>query len=123
MGSFWYLKVYYIVTILGVLILRFFKQHISWFIALCVALTLIFNIDPNNYPSGQVGYVVYYLGIFLIGFQLKGKTIKSLHSCFICISSDKYYYNRLHLHQIFIIKSTNINSRHRYLISYGLCYH
>lgn len=79
MGSFWYLKVYYIVTILGVLILRFFKQHISWFIALCVALTLIFNIDPNNYPSGQVGYVVYYLGIFLIGFQLKGKTIKKAY--------------------------------------------
>ncbi len=79
MGSFWYLKVYYIVTILGVLILRFFKQHISWFIALCVALTLIFNIDPNNYPSGQVGYVVYYLGVFLIGFQLKGKTIKKAY--------------------------------------------
>ncbi|MDX8567853.1 acyltransferase family protein [Elizabethkingia sp. HX XZB] len=79
MGSFWYLKVYYIVTILGVLILRFFKQHISWFIALCIALTLIFNIDPNNYPSGQVGYVVYYLGVFLIGFQLKGKTIKKAY--------------------------------------------
>ena len=79
MGSFWYLKVYYIVTILGVLILRFFKQHILWFIALCVALTLIFNIDPNNYPSGQVGYVVYYLGVFLIGFQLKGKTIKKVY--------------------------------------------
>ncbi len=79
MGSFWYLKVYYIVTILGVLILRFFKQHISWFITLCIALTLIFNIDPNNYPSGQVGYVVYYLGVFLIGFQLKGKTIKKAY--------------------------------------------
>ncbi|MDQ8749364.1 acyltransferase family protein [Elizabethkingia miricola] len=79
MGSFWYLKVYYIVTVLGVLILRFFKQHIPWFIALCVVLTLIFNIDLNNYPSGQVGYVVYYLGVFLIGFLLKGKTIKKTY--------------------------------------------
>ena len=76
MGSFWYLKVYYIVTVLGVLILRFFKQYIPWFIGLCVVLTLIFNINLNDYPSGQVGYVVYYLGVFLIGFQLKGKTIK-----------------------------------------------
>ena len=75
MGSFWYLKVYYILTVFGVLILRFFPNHVNWFIALCVALTLIFNIFPQYYPSGQVGYVAVYLAIFLIANRLKGKII------------------------------------------------
>ncbi len=75
MGSFWYLKVYFILTVLGVLILRFFPKHINWFIALCLGLTLIFNIFPQYYPSGQVGYVALYLSIFLIANQLKGKKI------------------------------------------------
>ena len=47
MGSFWYLKVYYILTVFGVLILRFFPKHINWFIGLCIALTLLFNIFPS----------------------------------------------------------------------------
>lgn len=47
MGSFWYLKVYYILTVLGVLILRFFPKHINWFIGLCIGLTLLFNIFRN----------------------------------------------------------------------------
>ncbi|NAW51528.1 acyltransferase family protein [Elizabethkingia argentiflava] len=76
MGSFWYLKVYYIVSVMGVLILRFFKQHIPWFIGGCIILLLIFNINQQLYPSGQVGYTMYYLAIFLIGFLLKGKSIK-----------------------------------------------
>jgi hypothetical protein len=75
MGSFWYLKVYFILTVFGVLILRFFPKHINWFIALCLGLTLMFNILPQFYPSGQVGYVALYLGIFLIAHQLKGKKI------------------------------------------------
>ncbi len=75
MGSFWYLKVYYILTVLGVLIIRFFPKHIHWFIGLCFALTLIFHIFPHYYPSGQVGYVALYLGVFLIGNRMKGKTI------------------------------------------------
>jgi hypothetical protein len=36
---------------------------------------LIFNIFPQYYPSGQVGYVALYLSIFLIANQLKGKKI------------------------------------------------
>lgn len=75
MGSFWYLKTYYIVTILGVLALRFFQKHISWIIGICVALTLIFNFIPNYYPTGQVGYTAFYLAIFLLAFQLKGKKL------------------------------------------------
>lgn len=75
MGSFWYLKVYYILTVLGVLILRFFLKHIDWFIALCFALTLLFHIFPHYYPTGQVGYVAFYMGVFLIGNRMKGKTI------------------------------------------------
>lgn len=75
MGSFWYLKVYYILTVLGVLILKFFPRHIYWFIALCLGLTALFNIFPHYYPSGQVGYVALYLAVFLIGHQLKGKKI------------------------------------------------
>lgn len=75
MGSFWYLKVYYILTVFGVLILRFFPKHIKWFIALCFGLTLLFNAMPQYYPSGQVGYVAFYLGLFLLANQLKGKII------------------------------------------------
>lgn len=75
MGSFWYLKVYFILTVFGVLILRFFPKHINWFIALCVALTLLFNIFPEIYPDGQVGYVAFYLAVFLIGNRMKGKKI------------------------------------------------
>lgn len=75
MGSFWYLKVYYILTVLGVLIFRFFPKHINWFIGLCVGLTVVFNVFPQYYPSGQVGYVAFYMAIFLIAHQLKGKKI------------------------------------------------
>lgn len=75
MGSFWYLKVYFILTVFGVLILRFFSKHVNWFIALCIGLTLLFNFFPWLYPSGQVGYVAFYLAIFLIANRMKGKKI------------------------------------------------
>lgn len=75
MGSFWYLKVYYILTVLGVLVLRFFPKHVHWFIALCFGLTLLFNLFPQYYPSGQVGYVAFYLGLFLLANRLKGKIL------------------------------------------------
>ncbi|AZI33442.1 acyltransferase family protein [Kaistella carnis] len=75
MGSFWYLKVYFILTVFGVLILRFFPKHINWFIGVCFGLTLIFNLLPQFYPTGQVGYVAFYLGLFLVAHQLKGKKI------------------------------------------------
>ena len=75
MGSFWYLKVYFILTVFGVLILRFFPKHIKWFIILCFGLTILFNVMPQFYPTGQVGYVAFYLGLFLVAHQLKGKKI------------------------------------------------
>ncbi|MBK1894914.1 acyltransferase family protein [Chryseobacterium paridis] len=75
MGSFWYLKVYFILTVFGVLILRFFPKHVHWFIGICIALTLIFNCFPWLYPTGQVGYVAFYLGVFLIANRMKGKKI------------------------------------------------
>lgn len=75
MGSFWYLKVYFILSIFGVLILRFFPRHINWFIGICIALTLLFNIFPWYYPTGQVGYVAFYLAIFLIANRMRGKRI------------------------------------------------
>lgn len=75
MGSFWYLKVYFILTVFGVLILKFFPKHINWFIGLCFGLTLIFNLLPHYYPSGQVGYVAFYLGLFLAAHQLRGKIL------------------------------------------------
>lgn len=75
MGSFWYLKVYFILTVFGVLILRFFPDHILYFIALCLGLTFIFNVFPQYYPSGQVGYVAFYLALFLLANRLKGKTL------------------------------------------------
>ena len=75
MGSFWYLKVYFILTVFGVLILKFFPKHVKWFTALCFGLTLLFNLFPHYYPTGQVGYVALYLGVFLLANQLKGKKI------------------------------------------------
>ncbi len=75
MGSFWYLKVYFILSVFGVLILKFFPKHINWFIGICIALTLMFNIFPDYYPSGQVGYVAFYMTVFLIAHQMKGKKI------------------------------------------------
>lgn len=75
MGSFWYLKVYFILTVLGVLILKFFPKHINWFIGICIGLTLLFNIFPWFYPTGQVGYVAFYMTIFLIANRMRGKTI------------------------------------------------
>ncbi|PWN66830.1 acyltransferase [Chryseobacterium phosphatilyticum] len=75
MGSFWYLKVYFILAVFGVLILKFFPKHINWFIGVCVALTLLFNIYPEYYPTGQVGYVAFYLAVFLVGNRMRGKKI------------------------------------------------
>ncbi len=77
MGSFWYLKVYFILAVFGVLILKFFPKHIKWFIGLCFGLTLIFNLFPQYYPNGQVGYVAFYLGLFLLAHTLKGKKISA----------------------------------------------
>jgi hypothetical protein len=76
MGSFWYLKVYFILAVFGVLILRFFPKHINWFIGLCLVLTLLFNIFPEYYPGGQVGYVAFYLAIFLTANRMRGKKIQ-----------------------------------------------
>ena len=75
MGSFWYLKVYYILTVLGVLILKFFPKQLYWFIALCFGYTLFINLNPVYYPTGQVGYVAFYLGLFLVAHALKGKLL------------------------------------------------
>lgn len=75
MGSFWYLKVYFILSVFGVLILKFFKRHINFAIAICLALTVLFNVFPPYYPSGQVGYVALYLAIFLIAHQIRGRKI------------------------------------------------
>lgn len=73
MGSFWYLKVYFIISVFGVLILRFFPKHLLWFVALCFGLTLIYNVFPAYYPTGQTPYVTLYLGVFLLGHQIRGK--------------------------------------------------
>jgi fucose 4-O-acetylase-like acetyltransferase len=77
MGSFWYLRVYFILTVFGVLILRFFPKYINWFIGICIGLTLLFNILPEIYPSGQVGYVAFYMTVFLVANKMRGKTIST----------------------------------------------
>lgn len=77
MGSFWYLRVYFILMVFGVLILRFFPKHINWFIGICIGLTLLFNILPEIYPSGQVGYVAFYMTVFLVANKMRGKTIST----------------------------------------------
>ncbi|MHA6726538.1 acyltransferase family protein [Chryseobacterium sp. A301] len=75
MGSFWYLKVYFILTVLGVLILRYLPRHINWIIGLCLGLTVLFYLFPHYYPKGQVGYVTIYLAMFLCAHQIKGKKL------------------------------------------------
>lgn len=116
MGSFWYLKVYFILSVFGVLILKFFSKHINWFIGLCIALTLIFNIFPDYYPSGQVGYVTFYLAIFLIAHQLKGKKpspefIISLYIIFFVFLGVKY---------INYISTINYSFENLFSLSYNL---
>ncbi len=98
MGSFWYLKVYFILAVFGVLILKFFPKHINWFIALCFGLTLMFNVLPQYYPSGQVGYVALYLGIFLLAHKIRGKKLSIqllavLYSVFFIILIILYWNN------------------------------
>lgn len=90
MGSFWYLKVYFILSVLGVLIFKFFPKHTNWFIGLCIVLTLIFNIFPQYYPSGQTGYVAFYLAVFLIAHQFKGKKIptKAIPLLYLCVAAS-----------------------------------
>lgn len=78
MGSFWYLKVYFIIAFFGVLILRFFSQYIDWCIALCFGFTLFFYIYPQYYPTGQTGYVMVYLGVFLLANRLRGRRLSSM---------------------------------------------
>lgn len=75
MGSFWYLKVYFILSFLGVLILKFFPQHIIWFIAASFGLTAFWYVFPDYYPNGQAGYVALYLGVFLLANLLRGKKL------------------------------------------------
>jgi len=66
MGSFWYLKTYYVVTFFGVVVLRFFSRYIWWIIGFCVVFIFVFNFNPDFYPTGQVGYTVFYLLVFLV---------------------------------------------------------
>lgn len=47
MGSFWYLKVYYIVTLFGTIILKFFPKHINHLIVLCLGLICLFQFSPE----------------------------------------------------------------------------
>lgn len=75
MGSFWYLKTYYIVTFFGVITLRFFSKYIWWIVGFCVVFIFVFNFNPDFYPTGQVGYTVFYLMVFLVAYQLKNKKL------------------------------------------------
>lgn len=71
----WYLKTYFVAMFFGILILYYFPKYINWFVGLCAGLVLVFNFMLDSYPSGQVGYVVFYLSVFLLAHQLKGKMI------------------------------------------------
>lgn len=75
MGSFWYLKVYFILSFLAVIILKFFPRHTVWFIGICFGLTAVWAIFPEYYPDGQGGYVALYLGVFLLANLLRGKRL------------------------------------------------
>ena len=64
MGSFWYLKAYYVVTFFGVIVLRFFSKYIWWIVGFCVVFIFVFNFNPDFYPTGQGGLY----GFLFIGF-------------------------------------------------------
>lgn len=76
-ASLWFLNLYFIITVLGVIILRFFSNHIAWFVGLSVALAVFFSVFPGYCPAGQTGYVAFYLAVFLIGNQMRGKKISA----------------------------------------------
>jgi fucose 4-O-acetylase-like acetyltransferase len=75
MGSFWYLKVYFVVMFLGAVVLRYFPKLVKHVLAFCILLYFVFNLYV--YPSGQVGYVCFYLAIYLAAGLLKGRRIPS----------------------------------------------
>ena len=83
MGSFWYLKTYYVVTFFGVIVLRFFSKYVWWIVGFCVVFIFIFNSDPDFYPTGQVGYTVFYLLVFLVAYQLKNKKLTNSQVLFL----------------------------------------
>jgi len=83
MGSFWYLKTYYVVTFFGVIVLRFFSKYIWWIIGFCVVFIFVFNFNPDFYPTGQVGYTVFYLLVFLVAYQLKNKKLTNSQVLFL----------------------------------------
>ena len=83
MGSFWYLKTYYVVTFFGVIVLRFFSKYIWWIIGFCVVFIFVFNFNPDFYPTGQVGYTVFYLLVFLVAYQLKNKKLTNAQVLFL----------------------------------------
>ena len=83
MGSFWYLKTYYVVTFFGVIVLKFFSKYIWWTIGFCVAFIFVFNFNPDFYPTGQVGYTVFYLLVFLVAYQLKNKKLTNSQVLFL----------------------------------------
>ena len=83
MGSFWYLKTYYIVTFFGVITLRFFSKYIWWIVGFCVVFIFVFNFNPDFYPTGQVGYTVFYLMVFLVAYQLKNKKLTNSQVLFL----------------------------------------
>lgn len=89
MGSFWYLKVYYIVTVFGVLAQRFFSRHIPWLVLLCVVLILIYNLIPGMFPGGQVAYATYYLAVFLTATLVgkKGLSARWLPWVWLCVAA------------------------------------
>lgn len=100
MGSFWYLKVYFILTVFGVLVLRFFPRHVEWIVAVCLGLTAIYALFPWLYPSGQVGYVALYLGIFLLANLLKGRKLSGTWGLILATASI------LSLGLLFYVKGT-----------------
>lgn len=78
--SLWYFKVYFLVAILGVLIISFTQNTKRIYIICSILLLLIVYFSFQNHKLNTDSYstILFYLFIFLIGYNLKNKNINKM---------------------------------------------
>lgn len=86
MGSMWYLKIYFITSFFGTIVLKYCSQkQIS--ILIGIFIICLFYFSFHFYPQGNTGYILTYLSFFLIAHQLKNINLKPLYAilCFLLL--------------------------------------
>ncbi len=74
-GSMWYMRVYFMVSFFGVLVLRYLSEK-QINILICILLGGIISFSFYYYPRGNLGYIFIYLLIFLLAKQCRNVFVK-----------------------------------------------